>query len=92
MNIRREDAAAVIVYTTPNCGFCVRAKQILAQLGIPFKEIGLELDPELRQRLSEENNGFRTVPMIYVEGKFVGGYEQLAKLHRAGQLDHLRAP
>ncbi len=82
-------SAPVIVYSTAYCGFCVQAKRLLSQLGIPYDDVMLDNDPALRQKLSQENSGYRTVPMIFVEGKFIGGYNELSQLHRQGRLAHL---
>lgn len=76
----------VKLYTTQVCPFCVQAKRLLTQLKLPYEEISLDEQPELRHKLSEENNGYRTVPMIFVDGKFVGGYTDLLALHKAGKL------
>jgi glutaredoxin 3 len=64
----------------------VQAKRLLTQLKVPYEEISLEDKPELRRKLSEENNGYRTVPMIFIDGKFIGGYTELAALHKQGKL------
>jgi glutaredoxin 3 len=74
------------VYTSSNCTFCVQTKRMLTQLKLPFEEIGLDDQPELRQKLSEDNGHYRTVPMIFVDGKFIGGYTDLLALHKQGKL------
>ncbi|MGE0172785.1 MAG: glutaredoxin domain-containing protein [Oligoflexales bacterium] len=76
----------VKLYTTDYCSYCVAAKRLLDQLSIPFQEVRLDNDPETRERLSRENNGYRTVPMIFIDDKFIGGYTELAALHRNNQL------
>lgn len=76
----------VKIYTTNVCPYCVQAKRLLTQLKVPYEEINLEEKPALRQKLSEENNGYRTVPMIFIDGKFLGGYSELAALHKQGKL------
>jgi glutaredoxin 3 len=76
----------VKIYTTTVCPYCVQAKRLLTQLKMPYEEINLEDKPELRQKISEENNGYRTVPMIFIDGKFIGGYTELAALHKQGKL------
>ena len=81
--------APVTVYSTTSCGYCVAAKRLLSRLQIPYDEVDLTHDWDLRQRLSDENDGYRTVPMIYVEGHFIGGYDQLSALDRQGRLKHL---
>ncbi len=77
------------VYTTTVCPFCINAKKLLSSLGLPFTEINLENDPELRAKLSRENNGWRTVPMIFVGDQFVGGFTDLKALHDSGKLKEL---
>ncbi len=74
------------VYTTRVCSYCQAAKRLLEQLGLPYEEIGLDDKPELRQKLSEENGYYRTVPMIFVDGQFVGGFTDLQALHKQGKL------
>ena len=76
----------VKIYTTEYCPYCHAAKEMLSSLGIDFEEIGLGRDPELRQRLSAENNGWRTVPMVFIDGRLIGGYSELRKLVRRGEL------
>jgi glutaredoxin 3 len=76
----------IIVYTTNVCPYCVAAKRLLQQRNYPFTEVNLEQDPELRMKLSQENGGYRTVPMIFIGGKFIGGFDELNKLDRAGRL------
>jgi glutaredoxin 3 len=74
------------VYTTQYCGYCTAAKRLLTQLGLLFEEIPLDGKPELRERLSKENHGYRTVPMIFIDGEFIGGYTDLAERHSQGLL------
>lgn len=74
------------VYTTRVCPYCVSAKRLLSQLGLKYEEIGLDDKPDLRQKVSEENGNYRTVPMIFIDGKFIGGFTELQALHKKGQL------
>lgn len=71
----------ITVYTTDYCPFCVNAKTLLQRLELPFTEVNLENNHELRMRLSKENNGWRTVPMIFIGDYFVGGFTELKSLH-----------
>lgn len=79
----------VIVYTAALCAYCAAAKRLLQKLGVPYREVDLTRDHELRERLSRENGDYRTVPMIFVEGRFIGGYTDLSALEKAGGLAHL---
>lgn len=79
----------VVIYTTNDCPFCVNAKNLFKKLDIPFEEISLENNHELRQQLSRENRGWRTVPMIFINEKFVGGFDDVNKLNTSGELKKL---
>lgn len=74
------------IYRTQFCGFCDAAKRLLRQQNLDFEEIALDNDPELRMRISQENNGYRTVPMIFIGEEFIGGFQELAQLHQSGEL------
>ena len=78
--------ADVKIYTTRVCPYCTSAKILFKTLGVSYQEIGLDADPELRTRLSAENKGWRTVPMIFVGDKFLGGFDDVNALHREGKL------
>ena len=75
----------ITVYTTSYCPYCIQAKRLLSQLGLSFTEINLDDKDDLRAKLSAENGGYRTVPMIFLGDKFIGGYTDLKDLVDAGQ-------
>ncbi len=79
------------VYVTSYCPYCTQAKRLLTSKNLPFEAIDLSNDQELRKKLSDENNGYRTVPMIFIGEKFVGGYQELHQLSTSGELDKLVA-
>lgn len=76
----------IIVYTTQVCPYCVAAKRLLTQRNLKYKEVDLGQDPDLRQKLSAENGGYRTVPMIFIDGRFIGGFDELSAMDKAGKL------
>jgi glutaredoxin 3 len=80
--------ARVEIYTTVVCPFCVRAKRLLQARGIPYDEIDVEGDDALRADLVERT-GRRTVPQIFIDGRSIGGFEELAALDAAGELKAL---
>jgi glutaredoxin 3 len=81
-------AQRVQVYTTNYCGFCVRAKSLLSRLNIAFEEIDVSEDQAKRDWLVSAS-GQRTVPQIFIDGRSVGGFVELAALERAGGLREL---
>ena len=78
------------MYTTEWCGYCARAKAFLEARQIAYEEIHLDDDPAFRQRLLDLTGGW-TVPQIVVDGRPIGGYDELRLLDRAGRLDELLA-
>jgi glutaredoxin 3 len=76
----------VRIYTTSICPYCDSAKRLFKSLGVPFEEISLDGRHEERQRLSEANAGWRTVPMIFVGDKFMGGFTDVKAVHDRGEL------
>jgi len=81
----------VLMYCTAICPYCVRAEQLLQRKGVrEIEKIRVDLQPELRVAMMEKT-GRRTVPQIYISGKHVGGYDDLASLDHDGQLDKLLA-
>jgi glutaredoxin 3 len=82
--------ALVQVYSTRWCGYCVRAKALLEQLGIPYEDVMLDDDPHFRTTLHDRTGGW-TVPQILVDGRPIGGYSELWQLAKSGGLDELLA-
>lgn len=78
----------VTIYTSFYCTYCRRAKRLLERKQVEYEEIRLDEDPEKREELVESLN-WRTVPMIFVNEQFIGGYDQLAALERSGELDRM---
>ena len=77
------------MYSTAACPYCVRAEQLLKRKGVQeIEKIRVDLQPELRIAMTEKT-GRRTVPQIYINGVYVGGYDDLASLDHAGGLDVL---
>jgi glutaredoxin 3 len=77
----------VEVYTTNPCPYCTRAKELLKRRNIPFKEIPLSWDDESGWKEAEKRSGgMKTMPQIFIDGKIVGGYTELAALDAAGEL------
>lgn len=79
----------VIMYSTAVCPYCQRAERLLRAKGVAeIEKIRVDLDPRRRVEMMEKT-GRRTVPQIYIGDRHVGGYDELAALDRAGELDKL---
>ena len=81
--------AKVEVYTTSYCPYCTRAKSLLKSKGVAFEEIDVSSDSALREKMIELSGGRRTVPEIFINGKIIGGYDELRALEDGGGLDPL---
>jgi glutaredoxin 3 len=83
--------AKVLMYSTAVCPYCIRAEQLLTRKGVQnIEKIRVDLQPELRMEMMEKT-GRRTVPQIYINDVYVGGYDELASHDHAGKLDDLLA-
>jgi glutaredoxin 3 len=80
--------AQVTMYTTSWCPYCERARQLLAEKGVPFEEINVEGNPEVRAQMIERS-GRHTVPQIFIGSTHVGGCDELHALEAQGALDRL---
>ncbi len=76
----------IVIYSTRWCGYCVRAKALLDGKGLAYEEITLDDDPAFRRRLQELTGGW-TVPQVLIDGTPIGGYTELWRLDKSGQLD-----
>ena len=76
----------VLIYTTRWCGYCVRAKALLDAKGVVYEEVSLDDNPSFRRDLHELTGGW-TVPQIVIDGTPIGGYTELWRLDKSGQLD-----
>jgi len=83
--------AKVEIYTSPLCPYCWRAKRLLGTKGVRFEEIDLWAEPGRRSEMVERAGGRTTVPQIFIDGRPVGGSDDLHELERRGELDRLLA-
>lgn len=66
----------VLIYSKRNCTFCTKAKVLLDTKGIAYKETIIGEDM-LREDFLEMFPNVTTVPLIYVDGQQIGGYNEL---------------
>lgn len=80
---------SVVIYTSATCPYCQMAERLLLAKGIQnIEKIRVDLQPELREAM-QQKTGRRTVPQIYINHQHVGGFDDLSRLDRAGELDVL---
>ena len=65
-----------LIYTKNACPFCISAKQLLDSRGISYEEVNIE-EGENRNLLFEVLPHARSVPQIFLDNEYVGGFAQL---------------
>ena len=79
--------AKVEIYTKTFCGFCVRARHLLESKGVKFEEYVIDGGGPKREEMIQRANGRTTVPQIFIDGRHVGGCNDLYDLEREGKLN-----
>jgi glutaredoxin 3 len=79
----------VEIYTKIYCGYCYRAKRLLESKGVEYVEYDITLGGAKRAEMLERKPDAATVPQIFVDGRAIGGSDDLARLDREGKLDSL---
>jgi glutaredoxin 3 len=83
--------ALVEIYTKFGCPYCARAKALLGEKGVEYEEYEINSIPGKRDEMLKRSNGRHTVPQIFIDGRHVGGSDDLAELERTGRLDPMLA-
>jgi glutaredoxin 3 len=77
----------IIMYTSQFCPYCSNAENLLKSKGFDISEkIYVDQDPDELTKMIEMT-GKRTVPQIYINEKYIGGFDELRKLDSTGDLD-----
>ena len=82
----------VEIYTQDWCGYCARAKRLLDEKGVEYREIDAPHGSTERAEARRRSGGRTTMPQIFVDGRHIGGCDELMALDRAGKLDPLLRP
>ena len=83
--------AKVEIYTKFLCPYCTRAKALLRSKGVEVTEYDITMGGPKREEMLSRAPGRSTVPQVFIDGKHIGGSDDLAALDRAGGLDPLLA-
>ena len=87
-----QSMANVEIYTKAFCPYCARAMRLLTERGVEPVEYDITLGGPKRAEMIERANGRTTVPQIFIDGRHVGGSDDLAALEADGKLEPLLAP
>ena len=83
--------ANVEIYTKAWCGYCARAKRLLDSKGVDYQDYDITMGGPKREEMLERVPGHTTVPQIFIDGRHIGGSDDLMQLDREGKLDELLA-
>lgn len=83
--------ADIIIYSKPGCSYCHAAMAFLERKGATWTEIVAATDPEKKREMIQRSGGRMTFPQIFIDGKHIGGFDDLSALDRKGELDALLA-
>lgn len=81
--------AHVEIYTKAFCPYCVRAMRLLGDKGIEPVEHDITYGGAQRKEMIQRANGRTTVPQVFIDGRHIGGSDDLAVLDAQGGLDPL---
>ncbi len=81
--------AEVVLYTTGTCPYCIRAKMLLDKKGVGFSEIRVDQEQARYPEMVQKAGGLTSVPQIFIDGRHVGGCDDLYELDFDGELDPL---
>tara|TARA_B100000965_G_C19357300_1_gene654423 strand:- start:336 stop:596 length:261 start_codon:yes stop_codon:yes gene_type:complete len=82
-------SAEIEMYTGPRCIYCDRAKKLLNQKGLVFKELDINQNPKLKDEMVIRTGGKKTIPQIFINKKSIGGFDELYSLELIGDLDKI---
>lgn len=83
--------ARVLIYSTASCPYCQAADRLLARKGVSdIERVRVDLEPARRAEMRQKS-GRGTVPQIWIDGRHIGGSDELHGLEGSGQLDKLLA-
>jgi glutaredoxin 3 len=83
--------ANVEIYTKAFCPYCSRAMKLLASKGVEPQEYDITMGGPQRAEMIGRAGGRTTVPQVFIDGRHIGGSDDLAALDRQGKLDPLLA-
>ncbi len=83
--------AKVEIYTKSTCGFCARAKRLLDMKKVDYDEYDVDFGGPKKVEMVDRAKGRSTVPQIFIDGRHVGGCDDLMSLEQQGKLDTLLA-
>ncbi|CAJ16191.1 glutaredoxin, putative [Trypanosoma equiperdum] len=78
----------MVMVSATYCQFCTKLKMLLIELKHRFVSLEIDIIPNGREVFAEVvgRTGVHTVPQVFLNGKYFGGYDELVAMYRAGHL------
>jgi glutaredoxin 3 len=81
----------VEIYVKMGCPYCIRAVRLLDAKGVDYETVHVDFGGEKKKLMVQRANGRTTVPQIFIDGKHIGGCDDLMALESRGELDRMLA-
>lgn len=81
--------ASVEMFVKTTCPYCIRAARLLQAKGIDFATHVIDMGGPRRSEMIERSEGRTTVPQIFIDGRHIGGCDDLYALDESGRLDSM---
>lgn len=81
----------VTIYSTGTCPICDKTKTLLKKWQIAYEEKRVDQDQGALKEMLVISNHARSVPQLAIDGKWIGGFNELTEMHMEGELDALMA-
>jgi len=78
----------IIIYSTPSCPYCNMAKHLLKSLELSYRDIDVSKNPKKLEDLIKKTK-MQTVPQIFINKKFIGGFDDLNRLKQNNELKNI---
>jgi len=87
--IRENFMIKVEIFWRDGCSFCNRAKSLFVMKGIKYKSYNIWENEDYSDLMKTRLPNANTVPQIFIDGKHIGGCDDVMKLEHSGELDKL---
>lgn len=84
----REYNHEITVYSKSKCIYCAKAVDFLQKKKLHFYSVDVTWDDAQRKELVQKT-GSNTLPLIFIDNKYIGGCTDLLKLSESGELDKM---
>ena len=81
--------AEVVIYSKDYCPYCTAAKGLLDEKGVEYKDIDVTNNEEALNEMLSKSEGRTSVPEIFIDGRLIGGFDDMKALEDSGDLDKL---